>query len=853
MSIRTNLLIGAGTAAITLVPTISQAQESAGLQLEEIVVTAQKVEQTVQKVSRAIDVVSAEDIKKIGAVSLDQVLNTVPGYALAGFQGQPSMRGIGNDLMDTSLSPPPVVVNVDGAGATGGGRGLGDSGLTGALFDIERVEIVRGPSGTMQGQNALGGAINVITRNPKLGELDFNAGLQVGNYKSRTYTAGASIPIGDTIALRVAYQNQSHDPYASTTCVNTIILGPPGTAPTCNAGDKFATYGWQDLRNARVKMLWQPSENFKTTLAASFTQDNAAGSNTDATLPGNPKWKDPWNLELASGPLIRPVHNKGPKSYRYSGEIVWDTKYVTVTALPTYTTSKPQTCTTTATCQTDSRVSAELRFQSAPGSKIEWQFGLYTDRFLLKNLGCGAPGGTCDSVSATDPTLNINQAAVLADSVGAGLVNPVFVSSNNSAGARDSKSAYASIVIPLTESTRLRAGARYAKDNSSSNPLGYIAGIGLPGNNINNALFTIYTSTTSSAVVASNQTYAQASAYAQNAVSTSGIAPAITCSNCTVTFRNGPYSFDGSSSPINWNAVWEWDSTDTSMMYVGLTTGYQAGGVQQNKIPSQTYPPEKVLQYSIGNKARFLDNTVQWNTEAYYYQFKDFHAQSNDYTGAVITVNGANYNVVDLTPYVGGARNVTPDPILTSAEGRNTLGSRPALVIIPHQMSIGLESTVTALVTPKDRVTANITLTQNRFGSYVTSGGKNLTGTQVANSPSVAGYITYQHTFNLFGGTLSPQATARYTGGTPVTNERYDGNTLIEAQFQDAYWKYDANIAWESNGGHWGANLYGNNLANTAENRGKPPFANPPSFVPFLQGTVSPPRTFGAGLNYKWL
>jgi len=860
--------LGLGASAIILLATSANAQDADDdkRELEEILVTAQKIEQTAQSVSRSINVVSDTEIADIGATDLQQVMDTLPGFGLAGFQNQPALRGIGNDLIDPN-SPggaPPVVVNVDGAGAgggtnSGGTRGLGQNGFSASLFDVERIEVMMGPSGTMQGQNALAGSINVITRNPVLEEWNFNVGAQYGNYNQQVVNFGANIPMGDTVAMRLAYQKQEHDPYNSTLCVTDIVLGPPGTPPMCTAGQKTETNAAQDITQARAKILWQPSDTFRAVVSVQYDQDNS-----DLLIVGSPEWKDPWQFRIGDpaavaagdavlfGPLIVFPYNDGPTNMRYTGEIEWDMGWATLTNITSMSTAKINNCPAGQTCNDDKRLSNELRFQNVTDSGFEWIVGFYFDKFELKSLGCTSPGGDCtddDVLGVPAPSININQAALLANAVERGLANPAMMASVNTAGARDTQSAYASIVWPLSDTQRLRAGLRFAKDNSGDKPLGFITGTTLPDNDISLARFE-WEYPANSGTIYTDMTYDEAVAF--NATLGGNPVPGEVCTNCDMAFADGPYSFSGESSPFNWNLVWEWDFADDSMMYAGLNTGYKAGGVQQLKIPSQTFPPQEVLQWSLGFKTRVRDNTVQWNTELYYYDFTNYQLQVNNYAETAVEVDGATYTIPHIGNAIGGDYGIVwPDP-QTQGESNNNVGFQTELVTVPNQFFIGLESTVTALVTNNDPVSANVTLANRRFGNVIGNSGINLAGTQVANSPEVAGYVTYEHFFNDFlGGTLTPKFTARYTGDTPVSNElTAEGGVYLPKQFQDAYWKYDANVSWNSNDGHWRVNLYGNNLSNSAENRGAPPFDATFIPVPFLHGTISPPRTYGLKVDY---
>ncbi len=176
-------------------------------ELDEVIVTAQNRAQDVNDVPIAIDVVSAEALRDAGFSTMNDISQIAPVVQLNQDQGsvKVTVRGVGttsnDEAQDTS-----VVVNVDG-------EYINRPNVLGvALFDMERVEVLRGPQGTLYGRNSTGGAINFITRKPGK-QLGANASVSYGNYDALHVDAGLDVPMGDLAAVRLAVFKDKHDGY----------------------------------------------------------------------------------------------------------------------------------------------------------------------------------------------------------------------------------------------------------------------------------------------------------------------------------------------------------------------------------------------------------------------------------------------------------------------------------------------------------------------------------------------------------------------------------------------------------------------------------------------------------------
>jgi len=184
-----------------------ESASASGRGIDEIIVTAQRREESVQRSSVAISVLGGEDLERAGISTAYDLNSQVPGLTVAGGNtAQTFIRGVG-DFGSSALGQSAVAYNLDGVYLADG------ASVFTHFYDIERVEVLKGPQGTLYGRNASGGAINLITRNPKLGEIGANLLAEVGNYDLIHVSGGLSVPLGDSVAVRGAFNVVDRDGY----------------------------------------------------------------------------------------------------------------------------------------------------------------------------------------------------------------------------------------------------------------------------------------------------------------------------------------------------------------------------------------------------------------------------------------------------------------------------------------------------------------------------------------------------------------------------------------------------------------------------------------------------------------
>ena len=250
------LLFGACTLAFTAPAFAQNAAEETATD-NEIVVTAQNREQSVNDVPIAIDVVSGEELQNAGFASMNDVTKIAPVVQLNQDQGtvKITVRGVGTNSGDESQDTS-VVVNIDGEYMNR------PNAMSVALFDIDRVEVLRGPQGTLYGRNSTGGAINFITRKPG-SEFGLNASASYGNYNAIRLDGGVDLPLGESAAFRIAGFYDEHDGYVK-------HPGFTGFGPFPNfaggTSDDNKAYG------GRIALRIEPGDRLKINLNAEYAK-----------------------------------------------------------------------------------------------------------------------------------------------------------------------------------------------------------------------------------------------------------------------------------------------------------------------------------------------------------------------------------------------------------------------------------------------------------------------------------------------------------------------------------------------------------------------------------------------------
>ena len=236
------------------------AQEPGGI--GDIVVTARRREESIQNVPISVAAFGGAALAERQIDSSDKLTQLAPNVqfsAVAPASGNSSssaifIRGVGQTDFLASTDPG-VGFYVDGVYFARA------SGTAISLLDVERIEVLRGPQGTLFGRNTVGGAIQVFSARPRFDQISGNIGGALGDYERRDVRGVINLPVSDTLAVRVAATKRVREGYV-TNILNGRDLGDVNT---------FA---------ARASVLWKPSDKFEALLIGDYTKDDVHGSPT---------------------------------------------------------------------------------------------------------------------------------------------------------------------------------------------------------------------------------------------------------------------------------------------------------------------------------------------------------------------------------------------------------------------------------------------------------------------------------------------------------------------------------------------------------------------------------------------
>jgi iron complex outermembrane receptor protein len=176
--------------------------------IDEIVVTAQKKEESLQDAALAIDAIQGAGLIQAGISQARDLTKLVPSLTIGnggGVNASLFLRGVGNRT-NNSYADSAIAVSYDGVYVS---RAAAVNGA--AFYDLERVEVLKGPQGILYGRNATGGALNVVPAKPRLGELSGGFTASYGSYETLNTEGFVNVPLGDATAMRLAATRQSQD------------------------------------------------------------------------------------------------------------------------------------------------------------------------------------------------------------------------------------------------------------------------------------------------------------------------------------------------------------------------------------------------------------------------------------------------------------------------------------------------------------------------------------------------------------------------------------------------------------------------------------------------------------------
>lgn len=609
-----------------------------GATLGEVIVTAQKRGENVQKTPISLAVLSGAKMMERGLNTMDNALRTVAGVEIQQVaQGaQVFLRGIGSGI-DPSLADPSVALMVDGV----------YNGRTEALqmgaFDMNRIEVLRGPQGTLYGRNATGGTVNVITNDPNLSTTEGRVQFTAGDYSLLKGEVMYNAPLSSNFGIRIAGLFENRGGYIDD--------------------------GSDDLNQGagRLKFLYKPSDKLSILGKVEVYRRSDHGPNViptpgsgggklffpppffvtnfDPTIMNGPpftggapilRYPDGWQVADPSNQWSNnPEHVPGQlerESETYNLQIDADLGSIgLLTILPGYTRTYSRllsnylfgsivpfagpTFDQTPLMDEESSVrytTLEARLASRPSAKLKYLLGVF-----YLNSGPNKGFEIIPNIASTLSGQNVNTSNILQP--------------NNTLAV------FAQATYPLSEKFRATVGLRFSNDENGQ---GY-------------------------------------------EVSVDGV-------------DAGSGEFSQSVDNFQYKLGIEADLAEKSLLYAHIATGFKQGGITAT-IPSRSFKPETLTSYEIGLKNRFFEGRMQANLSAFYYDFNDYQiwffealpiGDAKDINGDPIinnyqvignagnsTITGAEIDIV-AAPWKGGIINLSAT-LLNADYGALTLPDNP--------------------------------------------------------------------------------------------------------------------------------------------------------------------------------
>jgi iron complex outermembrane receptor protein len=722
--------------------------ETVGIQ--DIVVTAQRREENLQNVPLAVTALTGDALAKNDIRDLSRVEVLTPGFSFgrSGSDARPAIRGVRTENVAAS-GDPSIGFYVDNIYQSRAAQ------ANVPFVDVERVEIQRGPQGTLYGRNTFGGNITLTSATPR---DDFAAGVNLlyGSFDRRRADGFVNVPLADGIALRFAGLREKMDGYVK------------GINKAHDIYDRDTSYFRAGLRVA------PDDSGFEAVLRYSYWLEKGTGGGAFGYRVGgiyvnpatgandingvplliNPKALDgiadvagvDKGFPIIDRKLFYPgnhILEQKVQQHQLSANLSYDFGPVVIRSITGYTdfeayrtadndfSPRVTTCgaTQTSVCTFDAQddrlhtFSQEVQLASSGNQRFSWIVGgfYYHDNIYradFYNLAETNPNGTA-----------INAHPRIKSYAGFGQASYWLV----------------------PDVLRLTGGIRYTSDRKR----------------ITRDIATIV----------------------NGRITT--IAPNI---NAATGAPFTPLNFKFNKT--TWRANAEYHPTDRSMLYATISTGFRSGGFNGGNFTNPAIPgsfgPETVTAYEVGSKNRFLDNTMQLNLSAYWNDFKNLQVQNQflvPNAGGGFTTSSAILNAATAR-----AKGIEAELVYEPVVGLNISGSATMMTAKYRDYS--------AAPAPALYTTPPVTATNPK-------GGFDLSGNRVPYQPKfkLTGSVSYD--IDLGGaGTITPQATVLISGSYFLT----DFNKALD--YQRGFTKLDLRLGWVSRDERFSLEGFVNNVTN---------------------------------------
>lgn len=726
-------------------PAATTAEDEAGL--EEIVVTAQRRAQNLQDVPIAVIAVTQESLTAANVNGTLDLAKVAPGLVTyqIGASFQPYIRGVGTNQSSPGFESP-VALYIDGVYQGYKGGNVADLG------DVERIEVLKGPQGTLFGRNATGGAVSIITRDPG-DDVEVSAEASYGRFNEKRAKAYAAGAITDTLGVAISFTGRWDDGY----------IYDIGRQVDSNPS-KYAV--------GTGKLVWTPTDDLRAELSGRYVyrRDNTFGSHHlhpgtlsvaasrgFATTYGDHET----NLSFQAG-----AYSKGSAA---TLNLEYDLGAVNLVSITGYKDDNslsqsdgdvsPATLTASGTKQPSEQFSQEVQLQSDADGPLNWIGGLY---YMWFREGFGEPPENLISASNVPfPVRPIDLTRTGASAVGiTGIVTT------------DAYAAFAEATYDVTDRNSITVGLRY--NDETKDVVGSLyrytavpgVGLGLP-------LFGT-----------------AAGSSADNLVFGRTILATMDLSK--------------SWSRLTWRVTADHRFNDDVMVYASYNRGFKSGGFNAATISQTQVPvdPEKIDAYEVGLKGEFLDRRLRFNASGFYYKYDGIQIGLITGPGITTVQNAASakaYGIdIDLT--------AAPTDRLTLRAALNLLNSEygtfpNAQAFIPNVQGVACAAPAARISIDRARELAAMTPTGGNC-SY----SLDVTGADLIFAPKLTAQIGGDYDVPLGND-------ARLTfSGSLYYNDGFDVSPGGVLAHVDSFETLALSATWTAPGDRYYVRLWGDNL-----------------------------------------
>jgi iron complex outermembrane recepter protein len=868
------LLATSTSLAAMLAGTPVYAQAAAGDQsdengIAEIIVTAQRREENLQDVPISVSAFNAEQMKAQGTTDISRLEGLVPGFTFgrAGSDARPAMRGVRTENVgvngDTTIG-----FFVDGVYQSRASQ------ATTGFVDVERVEIQRGPQGTLYGRNTFGGNISITTAQPSLegyfGGIDLTVG-ENGKFRGDAFVNAA---LSDTVALRLAGSYEKSNGYVKN-------INPLGS----NLFD-------DNNRYIRMSVLFQPSDALTATFKFDYSKRGGAGGSAFGYKLLGTYYDVGSRQQLFNATIVNNLNTRGGNRDGILDALPGSTVATTDLGVPIFAPGNPYFI------DTDQPTELDLE-NKAWAANIAYDFGPltlksitgYTDFGAIRTQDTDFSGNQIGIDYQNTRAKTFSQELQLVSSGDGPLtyvlggyyfkdkltgifinqqlprvirnVTPNLSLAQNGAGFYDeqrakteSLAAYAQASYAVSDKLKLTLGVRQTRDKKDFRFANANAILPLNGVSPNGTLITLRTGPIPDSAFGT-QGGATNCTYVTFPLPRSGFQ----CLAANTLVLTGATFDTKIFSRTTYRAGLDYQVNDDSLLYASVSTGFRSGGFNsgQNTAALQpTFDPEKVLAFEVGSKNRFADNTVQINIAGFYNKYTNLQEQRQVPVGtttlSIIENSGkARAYGAELESIWKPVSALTVGTSLSYLNAKYTqydqvpLGFGTSILVAdPTVLAPTLVNGVQIAAAGQRRVFApgyNCGLINGTggIGQPGAAFGCNLAGNSIPHSPKYSGAAYASFDIDLgSAGKLTPYAIATFSGaffGQPF-------NSPLERQ--GAFTKVDLRLTWALNDK---VEIQGfvNNVTNKV---------TATRFVFGGGGTVqasyAPPRLWGARASFKF-